>query len=291
MIKASYSDIKYNAKASMKGHIGEVILVGLILPIAFSMIANFFNGIFEFVHFSFPFILSTFTTAISSYITYRMLVKISRFKADKIFNNFLGTKKGILSALGWGFFTFLISSVYIFVYWDYVIFFLDLVDFMSSELYLENPEIIDSFINNYVITYPTVPTIIATFIYSIVIIIISLRFSFALYIIGDTDENIIEALRKSWAITRGNWWRIFFFPLSFILWIFAVIFTFGIAMIYVTPYMAVAHASLYNHLLKESDYEFDDDVITRVKDTTDEGALDIEEDKFDKKDPFSDYYE
>ena len=291
MMKASYSDIKYDARQSMKGHMGEVILVGLILPIAFSMIARFFNGILEFVHFSIPLILSTYTTAVSSYITYRMLIKISRFKSDKIFTNFLGTKKGILSALGWGLFVSLIFSVYLYIYWDYVLFFFDLIAFISSEAYLNNPDTLGSYIENYVIGAPTTKTLIISTVYSIFVIIITIRFSFALYIIGDTDENIFEALKKSWLITSGNWWRLFFFPLSFLLWIFAVIFTFGLAIIYVTPYMAVAQASMYNRLLKESEFEFDDGVINKVVDSTDENALDDDENKFDKKDPFGDYYE
>ena len=55
--------------------------------------------------------------------------------------------------------------------------------------------------------------------------------------------------------------------------------------------MAVAQASMYNRLLKESEFEFDDGVINKVVDSTDENALDDDENKFDKKDPFGDYYE
>lgn len=290
MAKAPYSDIKHDARQSMKGHIGEVILVGLIIPIAFSMISNFFNGILEFTHFSVPLILSIYTTAISSYITYRMLVKITRYKSDTIFMRFFGTKKGILSTLGWGLLSSLILGVYLYIYWDYIIFFNDLIDLITSEIYFDNPEILDSFIKEYVIDDISSAAVIFSSIFSLFVMIITIRFSFTLYIIGDTDENLLEALKKSWTITRGNWWRLFFFPLSFLLWFFAIIFTLGLALIYVTPYIKVAHASMYNHLLKENEFIFDDGFSRKRDDLTDDSALDEKQSKFDEKDPFDVYY-
>ena len=290
MRKASFYDIKSDAKAAMKGHMGEVILVGLILPIAFSLISNFFNGLLEFVHWSIPMMLTTFTSAISSYITFRMLVKISRYKSDKIFTNFFGTKKGIKNTLGYGLLLSLVSVVYLIIFWDYAIFMWDVLEFIQTDAYLNNPELLDAYITNYDIPALSNIVIIVTIVYSLLLLIVSIRFSFTLFILGDTDENIFESLKKSWRITKGNWWRIVLFPLSFILWSFVVLITLGIATVYVAPYMAVSQASLYNHLLKEQNIEFDDGIVNKVDSVEDENALDVDENKFDKEDPFSDYY-
>lgn len=290
MRKASFYDIKSDARDSMKGHIGEVILAGLIMPLAFSLIFNFFNGIFEFIHWSIPIFISSFTSAFSSYIVYRMLIKISRYKSDKIFNDFFGTKKGIFSSLAWGLISLLSLVVYIIIFWEYIVFFWEAFDLVQTTEYLENPEILELFINNYIFPELSTLAIIIAIVYSFIIIILSIRFSFALHIVADTNVNILEALKKSWRITKGNWWRVFFFPLSFILWAFAVTITLGLAIVYVVPYKAVSHASLYNHLLKEQGINFDDGVKREVETVEDENALDNDEKQFDKEDPFSDYY-
>lgn len=182
------------------------------------------------------------------------------------------------------------DGVYLYIYWDYIIFFNDLIDLITSEIYFDNPEILDSFIKEYVIDDISSAALIFSSIFSLFVMIITIRFSFTLYIIGDTDENLLEALKKSWTITRGNWWRLFFFPLSFLLWFFAIIFTLGLALIYVTPYIKVAHASMYNHLLKENEFIFDDGFSRKRDDLTDDSALDEKQSKFDEKDPFDVYY-
>lgn len=292
-MRASYSEIKNNAKSAMKGHIGEAILVALILPIAFSMIGSFFNSILGAVHWSIPAFLATFTNAIATYITLRMIIKIVRHKSDKIFIGFLGTKKGILSSMGFALVTMSFGLVYIFVFWEYFTVLWDVMKLLQTDFFTSNPDAIEDWLNSIIVKEPSALSLIFTALYTIIILIVTVRISFTTYIIADSDLNVFEALKKSWNITRGNWWRIFFFPLSFILWIFAIIFTFGLAIIYVGPYIAIAHGALYNALLLESGEEIDlghvETIIQEV--LTDENALDEKEDTFDKKDPFENYYE
>ena len=255
------------------------------------MMANLFNGAFSFIHWSVPHILQIFTTAISTYITTRMIIKVSRFRADKIFNNFLGTKKGVLNSLGFAVFSVLLSLGYILLFWDYYIFVWDLFQFVPPESLVGNPELIESFIADYTFTHPSVFNILLAAIYSIFVLIVSVRLSYTAFVIADSNSSLIESIKKSWSITKGNFWRILFFPLSFILWIIPGIFTFGLVMIYVGPYMTIANACLYNNLLKEHGEDFDDGIKRKVVDTiTDDKALDIDKDIFDKSDPFDNYY-
>ena len=294
-MKLSYSKIKNNAKKAMKGHIGEVILVALILPIAFSMIGSFFAEFFGFIHWSLPTFITSLVGAVATYITLRMVIKIVRFKSDEIFKNFFGTKNGILNSIAFSIFSIVFVSGYVIIFWDYFILAWDFIQIMPSDYFASDPDALEAWFNNQVINKPSIGAIVVSIIYSIIIIIISIWISFTKYVIADSDLNMIDAMKRSWKITSGNWWRILIFPFSFILWSFAVIFTLGIAVIYVGPYITISYGALYDQLLVENG--FGDSIesginVTPVKeDLTDEFALDEDKDEFDKKDPFEDYYE
>lgn len=79
-------------------------------------------------------------------------------------------------------------------------------------------------------------------------IIIALMFGMVIYIMADGETNIGAVLRKSKDMMDGHKWEYFVFGLSFILWILLVAVTFGIAIIYVMPYMEVATAIYYDKL-------------------------------------------
>lgn len=292
-MRASYSEIKDNAKSSMKGHMGEAILVALILPIAFSMIGSFLNTILGVIHWSIPTLLAMFINAISTYITLRMIIKVVRHRSDKIFINFLGSKKGILSSIVFALITFSFGLVYIIIFWDYFVVAWDFMILFQTDFFASDVNALENWVNGLSIEEPSALSIIISALYSILIIFITVRISFTAYIIADSDLNILEALKKSWKITKRNWWRIFFFPLSFILWISAIIFSLGLAMIYVIPYITISQGALYDALLSESGEEIDSgNTESIVKEAlTDETALDEKEDTFDRKDPFENYYE
>lgn len=292
MMKATYSIIKKDAKNAMKGHFGEVFLAALLLPIAFSMISNFFSTFFGFIHWSIPNIFAVFTNALSTYITLRMIIKISRHKHDKIFINFFGSKKGIISAILFALLSVVYASGYLVFFWDYFVFGWDFINIIPDNYSMVNPELIENFILDYGLKAPTLFSLVGSFIYTIMIIIISVRLSFTIYIIADSDFSLIDSVKRSWELTKGNWWRVFFFPLSFILWMFAILFSFGLAIIYVGPYMSISYGSFYNSLLQESGFGYDESSITKIEDPiTDENALDDEDNMFDKKDPFDSYSE
>lgn len=292
-MRTSYREIKDKAKSAMNGHMGEVILVGLILPIAFSMIGSFLNELFGLIHWSIPTVLSLFTNAVATYITLRMVIKVVRYNPDKIFVKFFGTQKGILNSLGFALFTVLVSAGYLIIFWDYFALLWDLMRVMPADYFVSDPEALENWANDQVIKDPSIILFIISGIYSLIIIIVSVKLSFTPYIIADSDLSFIEAMKKSWKISKGNWWRIVFFPLSFILWLLLCVFTLGIALIYVIPYMTIAHGAFYDELLIESGEEIKSGINkTAIKtQLTDENALDEDKNEFDKSDPFENYYE
>lgn len=80
-------------------------------------------------------------------------------------------------------------------------------------------------------------------------IIKSYSYSMAFYILADHPElTAREALAKSKVIMEGHKWELFVLQLSFIGWFFLVGVTFGIASIYVVPYVSAATANFYNSI-------------------------------------------
>jgi uncharacterized membrane protein len=77
-------------------------------------------------------------------------------------------------------------------------------------------------------------------------IIMSLAYSMTFYILADNpDINPIDAIRKSREMMYGYKWKIFCLNLRFIGWGFLCIFTMGIGLLWLLPYMSVSFAKFY----------------------------------------------
>lgn len=97
---------------------------------------------------------------------------------------------------------------------------------------------------------------IFTFLWSLLFIIpgIIKRYSYSMapYILAENPEMTAkEAIEKSKQITNGHKFDLFVLELSFILWMLLTVFTFGIAGIYVIPYMSVTTANFYNSIKEQ----------------------------------------
>lgn len=79
-------------------------------------------------------------------------------------------------------------------------------------------------------------------------IIIALMLSMVYYLMADGNYDIFGVLKESKEMMNGHKWEFFVFQLSFIGWILLVAITFGIAAIYVVPYMQVAECIYYDKL-------------------------------------------
>ena len=80
-------------------------------------------------------------------------------------------------------------------------------------------------------------------------VIKSLSYSMAFFVLAENPEmSGMEALNESKTIMKGHKWELFVLSLSFILWILLGVVTFGLAFIYVLPYMRVTMANFYNSI-------------------------------------------
>ena len=90
-------------------------------------------------------------------------------------------------------------------------------------------------------------------------IIAGFRYSQALFILADNpDKGIMQCIRESKEMMKGHKFEYFVLNLSFILWDLLVIVTFGLAAIYVKPYIIVTLANYYNAIKPKAavDYEY-----------------------------------
>jgi uncharacterized membrane protein len=80
-------------------------------------------------------------------------------------------------------------------------------------------------------------------------IVAAMNYSQAIYLmLADPELKPADAIKQSIALIRGNRMRYFILQLSFILWNMLVSFTFGLAILYVGPYIELTNAAFFREL-------------------------------------------
>lgn len=82
-------------------------------------------------------------------------------------------------------------------------------------------------------------------------IIAALGYSMVSYLIADGSLDVWGTLKESQEMMKGYKWDYFIFNLSFLGWIILGMLTFGIAFIYVIPYINIANTLYYEELNKK----------------------------------------
>lgn len=124
----------------------------------------------------------------------------------------------------------------------------------------EKPDIIDLFKNyrsylNVLVAYlvEVVIVFLGLLLFIVPGIIFAYKFSQIYYIFIDNPEiSALNALKKSSAMMKGAKWRLFCLHLSFIGWILLCIITFGLALIWIGPYLSISNAVFYENLKEEN---------------------------------------
>lgn len=236
----TYTEIKAIAKKLLSVKLGEAILITIILPLGFSMIFGLITPALDLIN---PY-LSTFVnflySAIYGYFILRATIKFTRHKQSNIFVKFFGTAKGMLNSVGVSLFLMIFPIAILIINWDIFVAF----DYLAM---ISDPESVD--LSLFVLTTEALYSSIIIF---IVWIYTSVRLQFATYIVADIDAHFMEAIKKSWKYTKGNFFRVLFFPFAFFLWFLLILVTCGIAAIYVIPLMSIGYAVFYNLILREN---------------------------------------
>jgi uncharacterized membrane protein len=89
----------------------------------------------------------------------------------------------------------------------------------------------------------------ATLVTAFLEIWVQYRYAFCYMILAEYPEmRVIDALRNSASLMRGNKWRLFCLEFSFIGWMLLAGITGGIGMIFLHPYMQAAYAVFYDDI-------------------------------------------
>ena len=76
--------------------------------------------------------------------------------------------------------------------------------------------------------------------------LVNIKLSFVFYVMNhQTQLSGAECIRASWQLSKGMFWKIVLFNLSFIGWWILVLVTLGGMYLYVSPYYDTARANLY----------------------------------------------
>lgn len=209
-------ELKTNAKQQIKGKIGKLFLVSLIVALISGGLSVFYStspglwtyGIFNNLLIASVFSIISFFVVIPAFeigLT-RIYIKISRngdFEVKEIFDGFNYFLKSFCVNFMSGLFIFLWS------------------------LLLVVPGIIKAF------SYAMAPFIIA----------------------DDPETGVLEAISRSKVMMHGHKGELFVLILSFIGWAILSTLTLGILYIWTAPYMMATYTNFYNKLLEENSPE------------------------------------
>ncbi|MBU1020425.1 MAG: DUF975 family protein [Firmicutes bacterium] len=281
----TYTEIKDIAKKIMSRNMGEAILITFVLPLGFGLIYSTFANVLNLIH---PFVSTFFNffySAVYTYFVLRATIKITRNKGNDVFKNFFGTAKGMLNSIGVNLFLMIFPIIILLINWE-------IVSSFDYKAIMANPDSFD------IIKFiPASGALLATIVVLLISLYVGVRLQFATYIVADSDVHFMTAIKQSWKYSKGNFFRILFFPFAFFFWMLLVIITCGIAVIYVGPLIAIGTAVFYNLILRENGEDpfpslgeteiIEPETILNLDPLNE---IDEEENNEEEKDIFDDYY-
>lgn len=226
------TQLKKLSKSQLKGHWKVPVLLTLmyaIIVLAISLSENYLNsGLSVFLILIVSLAIDTF--ALVGFPNFYL--KFINNNEDIKYADFLVNKNILLKSLGYGIFMALIGAV------CGVIIGLTSVSMITYNMF------------GYVTFSASVlPFILFMLALCIILIIFSLAISQTTYLLVDKEDiKLFEAIGLSIKMMKGYKWEFFVLYLSFIGWAMLAILTFGIAYIWLYPYIALTCANFYKQL-------------------------------------------
>ncbi len=280
MKKTSFKEIKLRARVSMKGHFGEAFLALLVVPFVFSF-GNSIIGMTFMNQIVISYIFQFFYSILISYITIIMALKFAKGDYANLFKKLFGTKEGYLNMVIFTAAITLITLLPLLLYYDFVMSLFDYITTIPANYYPTPDELHNQMIN----FLPSTALLITSGILLIIAGIVSLKFIFVRYLIIDKKMKAFEAMKLSWQYTNGNFFRIIFFSLSFILWYLLIFLTCGLILIYLIPYLILSYTMFYRAVLREHGEEVEEKFVDKDE-ISKEGLFKTDPLADDNDDPF-----
>lgn len=249
------SQIRANARETLRGRWGKAALVILV-----ALLMTFLLGLLNVI----PVLGGLIVTVLGLPFSYGLTVTFIKFKRNEYFT--------YTTFLSEGFANFK-KLIFVIIHM-----FLKLLPFILV-LFLT---IIITFITGYTAVSSSSSlglsflSLIASIVYLVVMILMaikSLSFSLVFFILYDEPSlSAKEIVEKSISLMTNNRWRYFCLGLSFIGWAMLSAFTFGIGILFLTPYMQISFICFYDDLVnnanstmkKDDDNNDENDVIKEM---------------------------
>lgn len=237
-----------------------MVLITIVISEAFNLFDNFLpditkdlsNNTVDFENFQKYFIsiivktgilfLTIIVMSILQFASNKVYLKMSKSPEPVFFNDFTDGLKDWKKAVRTGLWTFLWLFIWGLIAIPVMIIFSILISIIS--IVLGTSELITILIPIGVLIS------LAGF---IPMFIKSLSYSMAIYLAGEYNKiGAIKALTLSKKITENHKMDLFVLSLSFLGWILLCVLTFGIASLWVNPYISLTQVNAYHALLKEA---------------------------------------
>ena len=230
-----FYQIKQIAKRTLSGHFGLALLVTIIPPLVYGFLGTISGAIFSILSTDLANIIDTAITGYGTFISIALIIRVFQGETNFQLEDFFFFDERVVQY-------FLLSVILFFLGFTVFIPFYNqianIADLPMSAL--TDGVVLEDFIESI-----TPLQAIGSLIAGLISIYLGTRLIFAPYIIIDQRLKVLEAIKKSWTYTRGKFWYVFFFPLSFILWVFLIIPTLFLILLYLIPYVAFSIAALY----------------------------------------------
>lgn len=259
-MRRSYKEIKILAKRKIEGHFGDAVMITFIPTILVFAIFLFFTMTTDVLPFGtaivanqiFMMVIGTFAT----YMTTRLLLKFVKGMNRITFDHLFDYEKGVFQVILYLIIIELLSFACFIPIIPYFI------DFYRNITIIADAVAVQNYIQstNFLIKFNQAMKL--TYLFMFFYILIMIKFKYTIYLMIERKLRLFEALQTSWKLTNGNFFRILFFPISFlILGIFTII-TFFLGGIYVIPYFKVSEIYMYYSILEEKGYDVGDCLVS-----------------------------
>lgn len=237
------SQIRANARESLKGRWGKAALVTLVFAII-----SYLLSLLNFI----PLIGGLAVSVISVPLSYGLIVTFIKFKRNESFTYTTFLSQGfenfgkVWSVVLWTVFKLLLWVIVIVVS---IFLMITMSSLIAASALLDSSSASSAFY-----AFVALVSLVAYIVGIVMLIIKGYSYSMIYFILYDnptlTGKEIVE---KSATIMKNNKWRYFCLNLSFIGWAILAGFTFGIGMLWLVPYIQIANVHFYEDLKNNSE--------------------------------------
>lgn len=253
MSRISNGDLRQNARNKLSGNYGQGILAAVV-PLIVGMIVSAFLSIFTGSSIAASTIVSIVVTSVTTYMIFKMVLNLAKNHRNAGFENSLSPSSKLIKMVAYGFliglFGFLLQIPANLIMFDVWYPNLDSVYIVSDTTAMTQSEAIE-------ILTTLFQYIGLVMISGFILTIFLLPLHFTQYLLVDEDISIVESMKKSIQMMKGNYVRVIFMRLSFIGWEILVGLTLYTLYLYVGPYQQVSYANLYLVIKEENGEKID----------------------------------